>query len=199
MADQEVPEAATTGAAEPTTSSERDAPRPLAPRRRFRHVTAIITVTATWLRTSRLGMVVMAVLIGAGAGLGAVGFRWLIFGAGGGVGGGRHLGHLQRSPHGVFFGFELILREFSIDALFPLILAAVVADLIGRGFFGSGPIFAQMPHSLVLPHDPDYLLVVVLGLAAAFIGVGFKTVLYAIEDVCDRVWKGRPEWCNRCY
>ena len=27
---------------------------------------------------------------------------------------------------GVFFGFELILREFSIDALFPLIL--VVGD-----------------------------------------------------------------------
>ena len=97
---------------------------------------------------------------------------------------------------GVFFGFELILREFSIDALFPLILAAVIADVIGRAFFGSGPIFAQMPHSLVLPHDPDYLLVVVLGLAAAFIGVGFKTLLYAIEDVCDRVWKGRPEWCR---
>ena len=76
---------------------------------------------------------------------------------------------------GVFFGFELILREFSIDALFPLILAAVMADVIGRAFFGSGPIFAQMPHNLVLPHDADYLLVVVLGLAAALIGVGFKT------------------------
>ena len=97
---------------------------------------------------------------------------------------------------GVFFGFELILREFSIDALFPLILAAVAADVIGRAFFGSGPIFAQIPHSLVLPHNSDYLLVVVLGLAAAFIGVGFKSVLYAIEDVCDRAWKGRPEWCR---
>ncbi|MGH9122458.1 MAG: chloride channel protein, partial [Acidimicrobiales bacterium] len=42
---------------------------------------AVIIGTATWLRTSRLGMVVMAVVIGAGAGLGAVGFRWLIFGA----------------------------------------------------------------------------------------------------------------------
>ena len=319
MADQEVPEAATTEADEATTSSERDAPLPLAPQQRFRRVTAIITVTATWLRTSRLGMVVMAVLIGAGAGLGAVGFRWLIFGAtwlatgheqfgqmgrvgslhlpwlgiwflllipvvggllygpliqrfakearghgvpevmiavaedGGrirpqvtvvkalasaiciGVGGsvGREgpivqigsalassAGQVVRMSEsrlrilvacgaaggisatfnapitGVFFGFELILREFSIDALFPLILAAVIADVIGRAFFGSGPIFAQMPHNLVLPHDPDYLLVVVLGLAAAFIGVGFKTVLYAIEDVCDRLWKGRPEWCR---
>jgi len=97
---------------------------------------------------------------------------------------------------GVFFGFELILREFSIDALFPLILASVVADVIGQAFFGSSPIFSAMPHGLILPHDVDYLLVVVLGLAAGLIGVGFKTVLYRIEDVCDTAWKGRPEWCR---
>jgi CIC family chloride channel protein len=97
---------------------------------------------------------------------------------------------------GVFFGFELILREFSIDALFPLIIASVVADVIGQAFFGSGPIFSAMPHGLTLPHDVDYLLVVALGLAAGLIGVGFKTVLYRIEDVCDSAWKGRPEWCR---
>ena len=33
-----------------------------------------------WLRSSRLGLVAMAVLVGAAAGLGAVAFRWLIFG-----------------------------------------------------------------------------------------------------------------------
>ncbi len=97
---------------------------------------------------------------------------------------------------GVFFGFELILREFSIDALFPIIIAAVVADIIGQAFFGSGPIFSGMPHGLVIPHDADYLLVVVLGLAAALVGVGFKNMLYRIEDLCDEVWKGRPEWCR---
>lgn len=97
---------------------------------------------------------------------------------------------------GVFFGFELILREFSIDALLPIIVASVLADIVGRAFFGAGPIFGQMPHNLVLPHDVDFLLVAVLGIAAAFIGVGFKSVLYRIEDLCDRVWKGRPEWCR---
>jgi CIC family chloride channel protein len=97
---------------------------------------------------------------------------------------------------GVFFGFELILREFSIDALFPIIMAAVMADVIGQAFFGSGPIFSQMPHNLVIPHDADYLLVALLAVGAALIGVGFKTVLYRTEDVCDRLWKGRPEWCR---
>ena len=97
---------------------------------------------------------------------------------------------------GVFFGFELILREFSIDALFPIIMAAVMADVIGQAFFGSGPIFSAMPHNLVIPHDADYLLVALLAVGAAIIGVGFKTVLYRTEDVCDRLWKGRPEWCR---
>jgi CIC family chloride channel protein len=46
----------------------------------------------------------------------------------------------------------------------------------------------------VLPHDADYLLVALLGLLAALVGVGFKSVLYKVEDVCDRAWKGRPEW-----
>jgi len=95
---------------------------------------------------------------------------------------------------GVFFGFELILREFSIDAVFALILSSVMADVIGQAFFGSGPIFSQMPHNLVLGHDANYLLVALLGLVAAVIGVGFKTVLYKTEDVCDALWKGRPEW-----
>ncbi|MGH9171591.1 MAG: chloride channel protein [Acidimicrobiales bacterium] len=97
---------------------------------------------------------------------------------------------------GVFFGFELILREFSIDGLFPIILSAVLADVIGRAFFGAAPLLGSVPHGLVLPHDVDYLLVAVLGLIAALLGVGFKSLLYWFEDVCDRLWKGRPEWCR---
>ncbi|HVC77617.1 MAG TPA: chloride channel protein [Candidatus Micrarchaeaceae archaeon] len=95
---------------------------------------------------------------------------------------------------GVFFGFELILREFSIDALFAIILSSVMADLIGQAFFGSAAIFSQMPHGLLIGHDANYLLVALLGIIAAFIGVGFKTVLYKTEDVCDSLWKSRPEW-----
>ena len=49
---------------------------------------------------------------------------------------------------GVFFGFEIVLREFSLEALFATILAAVSADLVGRAFFGSAPFFSQVPHDL---------------------------------------------------
>ncbi len=97
---------------------------------------------------------------------------------------------------GVLFGLELILREFSVDALLPLILASVVADVVGRAFFGSAPVFSQMPHNLAIAHDWQYLLVAVLGLAAALIGVGFHAILYKAEDICDVLWKDRPEWAR---
>ena len=53
---------------------------------------------------------------------------------------------------GLFFGFEIVLREFSLDALFATILSAVSADLVSRAFFGSGPFFAQIPHDLTVAH-----------------------------------------------
>ncbi len=97
---------------------------------------------------------------------------------------------------GVFFGFEIILRELSLDALFGTILAAVSADLVSRAFFGSAPFFAQVPHELVVAHDATYLLIAVLGLAAGLVGVGFKTFLYRFEDLFDEIWTGRPEWAR---
>jgi CIC family chloride channel protein len=97
---------------------------------------------------------------------------------------------------GLFFGFEIVLREFSLDAMFATILAAVTGDVVSRAFFGSAPFFTGMPHGLVVPNDYSYLLIAVLGLAAGFVGFGFKTFLYWLEDAVDEAWKGRPEWAR---
>ncbi|MGC1184929.1 MAG: chloride channel protein, partial [Candidatus Dormiibacterota bacterium] len=95
---------------------------------------------------------------------------------------------------GLFFGFELILREFAIDAVYALILSAVTADVIGQAFFGTAPIFSQVPHGLVISHAYSYLLVILLGVLAGLVGVGFKNFFYWIEDLCDTLWAHRPEW-----
>jgi CIC family chloride channel protein len=95
---------------------------------------------------------------------------------------------------GLFFGFEIILGEFSLDALFATILSSVTADLVSNAFFGSAPFFSQIPHDLVVRHDYTYLLVALLGVGAGFLGYGFKTFLYELEDLTDVLWKGRPEW-----
>jgi CIC family chloride channel protein len=95
---------------------------------------------------------------------------------------------------GVFFGVEIILREFSVDAMFAVMLSAMVADAVAIPFLGNEHFLSGFPAGIVL-HDPrNYLLVAVLAVIAALIGLLFKTVLYRVEDLCDRIWKGRPEW-----
>ncbi len=279
----------------------------------------IVQPIGSWLRGSRLGLVATALFVGAGAGLGAVGFRWLIFaltwlttghqqfgqqgrvaslhlpilgiwflllvpviggliygpliersakearghgvpevmlavaenggrirppvavvkalasavciGAGGSVGRegpivqigsafASTLGQVVRMSEsrlrvlvacgaaggiaatfnapitGLFFGFEIILREFSLDALFAIVLSSVAADLVSQAFFGSAPFFSAIPHDLAVHHAYTYLLVALLGVTAGFVGFGFKSVLYKAEDVVDRLWRGRPEWAR---
>jgi CIC family chloride channel protein len=97
---------------------------------------------------------------------------------------------------GVFFGVEIILREFSIEAIFTVMLSAMVANVIGRAFDGSAPFFTQLPAGIALGNTANYLLVALLAVIAALIGLGFKTVLYAIEDLCDRVWGAQPQWAR---
>ncbi|MGH3796652.1 MAG: chloride channel protein [Pseudonocardiaceae bacterium] len=97
---------------------------------------------------------------------------------------------------GVFFGVELILREFSIEAIFTVMLSAMIADVVSQAFVGSAPFFTQLPAGIALHHSYNYLLVAVLAVLAALIGLGFKNALYRIEDLCDRVWGKRPEWAR---
>jgi CIC family chloride channel protein len=97
---------------------------------------------------------------------------------------------------GVFFAVELILREFSIEAIFTVMLAAMVADVIGQAFHGSAPFLTGLPPGIELHHTYNYLLIGLLSVIAALVGLGFKTALYAIEDLCDRVWGQRPEWAR---
>ena len=97
---------------------------------------------------------------------------------------------------GLFFGFEIVLREFSLDALVATGLAAVTGDVISRAIFGSAPFFSMIPHGLSVTSDVTYLLVAVLAVAAGLIGIGFKSFLYWLEDFVDELWKGRPEWAR---
>jgi CIC family chloride channel protein len=97
---------------------------------------------------------------------------------------------------GVFFGVEIIMREFSIDALFTVMLAAMIADITAIPFLGDQPFLSGFPAGIELHHTRTYLLVAALAVIAALTGLAFKTVLYKIEDLCDRAWQGRPEWAR---
>ncbi len=92
---------------------------------------------------------------------------------------------------GVFFGLELILRDFEAESFGVVVLSSFVANIIGRAAFGSNP-FLHLPAFQL--HSPvEYPLYAGLGLAAALVGVVFIRVLYGLEDAADRIWRG-PEW-----
>jgi chloride channel protein, CIC family len=92
---------------------------------------------------------------------------------------------------GVFFGLELILRDFEAESFGVVVLSSFVADIIGRAAFGSHP-FLQLP-GFELRSPVEYPLYAGLGLVAALVGVAFIRVLYGLEDRADRIWRG-PEW-----
>ncbi len=94
---------------------------------------------------------------------------------------------------GVFFGLELILREVSVEAFIAVLAASMAADVVGQAAFGRQPFFAGLP-IVHFPTPADYLLCALLGLLGAGAGLAFKTFLYRMEDLWDRLWRGRPEW-----
>ena len=97
---------------------------------------------------------------------------------------------------GVFFGVEIILRELSVDALFTVMLSAMLADAVAIPFLGNRPFLSGFPSGIALHHPRNYLLVAALAVAAALIGLTFKTAVYKMEDLWDIAWKNRPEWAR---
>jgi len=97
---------------------------------------------------------------------------------------------------GVFFGVEIILREFSVEAIFTVMLSAMIADLLSRQFAGSAPFLSGLPSGIAVHHLSSYLLIAALAVLAALIGLAFAKILYATEDLCDKVWGNRPEWAR---
>ncbi|HWC34563.1 MAG TPA: chloride channel protein [Mycobacteriales bacterium] len=92
---------------------------------------------------------------------------------------------------GVFFGLEMILRDFATESFGIVVLSSVTADVIGRAAFGNQP-FLPLP-SFTIGSGWDYALYAVLGVVAAAVGVAFIRVLYGMEDLFDRWWPG-PAW-----
>jgi chloride channel protein, CIC family len=97
---------------------------------------------------------------------------------------------------GVFFGVEIILREFSADALFTVMLSAMLADAVAIPILGNRPFLNGFPTGIALHHPRNYVLVAVLAVAAALIGLLFSKAVYKMEDLWDLAWKNRPEWAR---
>ncbi len=87
---------------------------------------------------------------------------------------------------GVIFALEIILGEMRLTDLSGVVISAVTSSVLARSVLGDRPAFAIPEYSL--RHPAEIGLYLVLGLAAAVVGVFFIRVLYAFEDLFDN-WR----------
>jgi CIC family chloride channel protein len=82
---------------------------------------------------------------------------------------------------GVMFALEVLLAEFGLVQFSSVVVASVIASVIGHAYFGNTPAFAFTPS--VPPHSWELPIYALLGATAAFVGVGFTRALYGVDDL----------------
>lgn len=96
---------------------------------------------------------------------------------------------------GVIFASEIILGNFAIGSLTPIVIASVLADVVQAQCRAEGfePAFPQLHYTYLGGWEqlPSY---VVLGLVCGLAAVGFTKLLYLVEDASQR-WL--PKWWLR--
>ncbi|HEX3468917.1 MAG TPA: chloride channel protein, partial [Candidatus Elarobacter sp.] len=86
---------------------------------------------------------------------------------------------------GVFFASEVILGDFAPRSFATVVVASVVAAVIGRAELGNRPSFDAGGFVLVSPRE--LWLYALLGVVCALWAWGFVKLLYAFEDLGERI------------
>lgn len=96
---------------------------------------------------------------------------------------------------GVIFASEIILGSFAVESITPIVIAAVMADVVQQrvGEHGFEPAFQELKYDFAgaWTQLPSFAL---LGLIAGLAAVGFIRLLYATESLTSR-WL--PIWWQR--
>jgi CIC family chloride channel protein len=90
---------------------------------------------------------------------------------------------------GVFFASEVIMGDFAPRSFATIVVASVVAAVVGRAHFGNHPSFTASAFYLVSPAELG--LYAILGVVAAVWAAAFVRLLYFLEDSFDN-WKISP-------
>ncbi len=85
---------------------------------------------------------------------------------------------------GALFSVEIILGDFGIAALSPIIISAVISTIVARHFEGNLVAFMVPPYSLNSPFE--LLPYTFLGLVAGLVAVLFIITLYYFEDLFEK-------------
>ena len=86
---------------------------------------------------------------------------------------------------GVAFAIELMLPEFSILKLMPLVVASTVATAVSTHFIGTAPAFVIPSYKLVSSYEFGFY--VILGFLAGFVAIAYIHTLYSLEDIVEKL------------
>ncbi|MBN2490071.1 MAG: chloride channel protein [Planctomycetes bacterium] len=86
---------------------------------------------------------------------------------------------------GVIFALEVILRDFSLRNLTPIIVSGVTAVTVSHTLLPDHVIFTIPPYQH--NHPVELLFYAGLGIGAGLVGWLFTKALYATEDLSDRI------------
>ncbi len=85
---------------------------------------------------------------------------------------------------GALFAVEIILGDFGVAALSPIIISSVISTIVARNIEGDLVAFAVPPYAMNTPLE--LIPYTMLGIAAGLVAVLFITTLYRMEYLYDR-------------
>jgi CIC family chloride channel protein len=91
---------------------------------------------------------------------------------------------------GALFAVEIILGDFAVAQISPIVIASVVSTVVSRYYLGDYPAFLIPSYSLESPLE--LLNYVVLGFLAGAVAVAFIKTLYYSEDFFDKLKLSDP-------
>ena len=86
---------------------------------------------------------------------------------------------------GAIFALEVILGRLEVTCFGAVVISSVTATVVAQVFQEAVPAFAVAQYALVSPWE--LILYTLLGILAAAGAVGFTRLLYAVEDLWDKV------------
>jgi len=91
---------------------------------------------------------------------------------------------------GALFAVEVILGDFGLAQVTPIIISSVAGTAVSRHFLGNFPAFVVQPHDMISYFELFFYAA--LGLCAGVLAWLYVTVLYRTEDTFDSL--PLPEW-----
>jgi CIC family chloride channel protein len=95
---------------------------------------------------------------------------------------------------GALFAAEVVVGNFAVAQLSPIVISSVVATVVSRFFLGNHPAFVVPGYELVSPFE--LIPYMGVGFVAGFVALAFMLMLYATEDLFEKI--RMPEYLKAC-